>query len=232
MQIKKYVPEFIKKYLKQKQMKKRFPRSEIHSIIIHDNINLGEHCFINTDVLLCSGVNLGDFSYINSGTRVWGGTQIGKFCSISYNCQIGLPDHPTNYISSHPATYGAYHQANLFDFGFEEKEGPIIGNDVWIGVNAVILRGITVHDGAIVAAGAIVISDVPAYSIVGGVPAKVIKYRFDDEKIAFLKKLKWWDLSAEELQKHKKLFSSKDKWIADVHLRGVNSGQPGRRNVP
>lgn len=70
---------------------------------------------------------------------------------------------------------------------------PIIGNDVWIGANAIILQGVTIGDGAIIAAGAVVTKDVPPYAIVGGVPAKVIKYRFSDEVILKLLQIKWWD---------------------------------------
>jgi virginiamycin A acetyltransferase len=212
MNFKRYIPEHILEYIKLHLNKKRFPGRDINSAFIHKNVNIGNYCSINRNVHLNEGVWLGDFSYINSGTIVGKGTKIGKFCSISYNCQIGLPEHPTNYISSHPTTFGDYPLLNLFEVDYKGKEAPIIGNDVWIGGNAVILSGVTIHDGAVVAAGAVVTKDVPPYSIVGGVPAKIIKYRFDNKQIKFLEQIKWWELSIDEILKYRNLFDAKDKW--------------------
>ncbi|WP_299485003.1 CatB-related O-acetyltransferase [uncultured Allomuricauda sp.] len=85
-----------------------------------------------------------------------------------------------------------------------------IGNDVWIGRDAKIMDGVTVGDGSVIATGSIVTKDVPPYAIVGGVPAKVIKYRFDEETIEKLLKLKWWDFSEEKILQNKNFFNEKD----------------------
>jgi acetyltransferase-like isoleucine patch superfamily enzyme len=85
-----------------------------------------------------------------------------------------------------------------------------IGNDVWIGDKVIVIGGITIGDGAVVGAGAVVTHDVPPYAIVAGVPAKVIKYRFDDEKIRKLLDLKWWDWSEEEIKQNREFFISGD----------------------
>lgn len=130
-------------------------------------------------------------------------TIIGKYCSISSDAFIGTQQHPTDYLSTHP---------------FMSVECPIgpkvppenihpyraampchIGNDVWVGRRAIILDGITVGDGAIIAAGAVVTHDVEPYAIVGGVPAKLIRYRFEKNIISDLLELKWWDCDEEFL---------------------------------
>ena len=82
----------------------------------------------------------------------------------------------------------------------KQKAPPVIGNDVWIGMNAVIMRGVTVGDGAIVAANSVVTRDVPAFAVVGGVPAKVLRYRFTPEVIADLQEIRWWDWPSSKLK--------------------------------
>ncbi len=95
---------------------------------------------------------------------------------------------------------------------FEElRPMAIIGNDCWIGENVFYVGGITIGDGAVVLAGAVVTKDVPPYAIVGGVPAKVLKYRYDDDTIQFLLRIKWWNNSIEWLRENWQLMTDIDK---------------------
>ena len=143
--------------------------------------------------------------------------------SLIFSHQIGMHEHPVYAISTSPATYG---RRNLFgmppacdDF----PAPPTIGNDVWIGSLALILQGVTIGDGAIVADGAVVTKDVAPYSIVGGTPAKLIKMRFDKDIITYLAQLRWWDLPPEELKTLRPLFAAGENWVS-FHQRQSTDG--------
>jgi len=129
--------------------------------------------------------------------------EIGSFCSIGPEVNIGgLGTHPTNWLSTHPAFYSTLKQSGKTFAAsdlFDELKLNKVGNDVWIGARALILDGIIIGDGAIVAAGSVVTKDVPPYAIVGGVPAQVIRTRFDLAIIEALLKWQWWHLPDEVL---------------------------------
>lgn len=153
--------------------------------------------------------NIGQMSYVANFTRISNCT-IGKFSSIGPNVKIGLGIHPTTWVSTHPAFFSKGKQAlNTFvsDTRVVESNHVDIGNDVWIGQSAILMDGITVADGAIIGAGAVVTKDVPPYAVVGGVPAKVLKYRFERDDIEFLLRLKWWDKDYQWLSDHVDHFS-------------------------
>ena len=139
------------------------------------------------------------FTSIKEDSTIHVNTTIGKYCSIGKKAEIGVPKHPINYLSSSQVQY--YAEKKYPDYcesfnqvPFEIYEKTTIGNDVWIGSLAGIKTGLTIGDGAIVAMGAIVTKDVPPYAIVAGVPAKIIRYRFDEKTIERLLELQWWDL--------------------------------------
>ena len=138
-------------------------------------------------------------------------TTVGKFTIIARNCVVGLGAHPTNTLSPHSIFYKRnrwkWHDDWCIDTGFRESDKPIvIGNGVWIGMRCLILDGVTIGDGAIVAAGAVVTKDVPPFAVVGGVPARVLKYRFSHEIIDRLLEIKWWNLPDEEITRVKAMF--------------------------
>lgn len=145
-------------------------------------------------------VKMGKYSYIARNTLIQN-TTIGNFCSISEGCNIGMPSHPTSYLSTSPVFLKGnnYLHKNFSLINYNDCPKTIIANDVWIGTGAKIKSGIKVGNGAIIAAGAVVTKDIPEYAIVGGVPAKIIKYRFDKDTINKLNDLKWWDMNEGEL---------------------------------
>lgn len=119
--------------------------------------------------------------------------------------KIHTIDHPTTWLSSSPFQYNVGLQFPDYSHLFEQKKivrpkTTVIGNDVWIGSLSLVRRGLKIGDGAIIAGGSVVVKDVPPYAIVGGVPAKVIKYRFTEEQIAALMQIKWWDMPVSDLK--------------------------------
>lgn len=149
------------------------------------------------------GSSIGSNSYLGNNCSV-SFSKIGKFCSIANDVIIGLGGiHPTNFVSTSPVLYKSKFHINtlsMIDYFDDSYPHTVIGNDVWLGRSVLIKEGVNIGDGAIVAAGAVVISDVEPYSIVGGVPAKLIKYRFPKTLVDQLVELKWWDLDEEILK--------------------------------
>ncbi len=144
---------------------------------------------------------IGAYSYIGEDSKL-DNCIIGKYCSIASDVRILSATHPTRaFVSTSPVLHSNEKQCgvsfvsqNLFDQHLlVNSRALIIGNDVWIGARVLFIGGHTIGDGAVVAAGAVVSKDVPPYAIVAGNPARIIRYRFSEEDIDFLKKDKWWD---------------------------------------
>lgn len=130
---------------------------------------------------------------------------IGKFCMIASDVKFIMngANHLTNALTAYPfAIFGNGWELAMADKAYPDKGDIIIGNDVWIGYNATILAGVTIGDGAIVAANATVVKDVEPYAIVGGNPAKVIRMLFPEEKIAKLLELQWWNWDIEKITRN------------------------------
>jgi acetyltransferase-like isoleucine patch superfamily enzyme len=161
------------------------------------------------DRAIISECEIGSYTYISADTGM-SQVSLGKFCSIGQNCRFGLGLHPTqDLVSCHPVFFSTMKQVGVSfadkDY-FEERKRIFIGNDVWIGESVTIFGGVTIGDGAIIGAGALVNKDVPAYAIYAGVPAKLIRYRFDEATIKFLLEFKWWDRNEEWLKNNFKDF--------------------------
>lgn len=157
---------------------------------------------------------LGDFSYMGEHCCV-ADAQIGRFTAIANHVRIGAPNHPMDRASQHRFTYcPEYYDAQAErDNGFfaeRRADRVIIGNDVWIGHGVIVLPGVAVGDGAVLAAGVVVTKDVPPYTIVGGVPAKVIRARFAADIAAQLQAIAWWNWPLEKLMANLADFQSSD----------------------
>jgi chloramphenicol O-acetyltransferase type B len=162
---------------------------------------------------------IGDFTYCGSYCVIQN-ADIGKFCSIGPNVKIAPGKHPTtSHISTHPSTFN--NQSNFVknfvtENTYKNFENVSIGNDVWIGANCVILDGVCIGNGAIIAANSVVNKIIEAYDIVGGVPAKFIKKRFTDAEIGTLLTLKWWDKDEQWIQEHISKFWSVGEFMDNL----------------
>ncbi len=145
--------------------------------------------------------SIGRYSYATRDCLIHH-AKIGAFCSISENCRLGLPSHPTHLVSTSPVFLEGenYLGTNFSMIKHSPYRTTMIGNDVWIGENAIVMGGVKIGDGAIIGAGAVVTRDVEPYAIVGGVPAKLLRKRFDDDTIAKLLNSHWWELPEEKLR--------------------------------
>jgi phosphonate metabolism protein (transferase hexapeptide repeat family) len=172
---------------------------------------IGRRCEIlaNTRVEYSS---LGDYSYLGENCDV-ADTVIGKFTAIANAVRIGAPNHPMERPSQHRFTYcPEYYEASATRdrafFGDRRAARVVIGNDCWIGHGAIILPNVSVGDGAVIAAGAVVSRNVPPYTIVGGVPARPIRKRFSDAVAERLRRIAWWDWPDEVIFKRLADFQS------------------------
>jgi len=160
-----------------------------------------------TDSPYLESIKIGAFTYFNNSV-VLNVKEIGRFCSIGTNSKLGQEprNHPVSWLATHPFQYDKSSRTrNIVKTGLRydqfTTEPASIGNDVWIGDDVTVMAGVQIADGAIIAAGSIVAKDVPAYAVVAGSPAKVIKYRFDETIIEKLLSLKWWNKDLKNLAK-------------------------------
>lgn len=180
--------------------------------------------FSNTSLSNC---HIGICTYVSRNCKL-SNVKIGNFCSIADNVNTCNGQHPTTgfvttfpsfyYNTSSQIGYSFHYESPLFDTSRrpdgEDQFEIVIGSDVWIGSHALLMPGIRIGDGAIIAAGSVVTKDVFPFSIVGGVPAKVIKKRFTDAQIEKLLKIKWWNKPLNDIIQNYRLFSDIDSFIS------------------
>jgi len=180
---------------------------------IEGKVIVKEHVRMSGVHIAGGNVHIGRYTVINGPNTFIAAKlspiEIGGFCSIAKDVTIQEYNHDVARISTY------YMRSNIFKtdrIGDHVSRGGIrIGNDVWIGGKAMILSGVTIGDGAVIAAGAVVTRDVPPYAIVGGTPAKVLKYRFTPDVIEKLLQMKWWNWPVDKIRSNKDLFWSELK---------------------
>ena len=191
-----------------------FIRNNIIESQIGKRVKIYKPSFINK-------TEIGDYTYVSTNANI-SVTKIGKFCSIGPNLLCGWGIHPTNSISTSPMFYSTRQQNGIAITDkdkVEERKLITIGNDVFIGANVTILDGVTIGDGAIIGAGAVVSKDIPNYAIAVGSPINIIKYRFNENQIAALKRIMWWNFSEDKLQDVEKLFFDVDEFIKKYDIK-------------
>ncbi|OXG08779.1 transferase family hexapeptide repeat protein [Flavobacterium araucananum] len=160
----------------------------------HLLVNPNQGKFLNVEIMssaILSGENeIGEYTYIGFNSIITK-SKIGRYCSIAGNVSIGIGEHKINRVSTNSIFY-----KNPWET-LTEKE-CVIGNDVWIGTNSVIRRGVTIGDGAVVGANSFVNKDVKPFEVVAGAPAKFIKMRFPDSTIERIQKSDWWSKELKE----------------------------------
>jgi len=176
-------------------------------------VTIGRCCEVLGDTAI-EYTELGDYSYLGPGCMV-ADASIGKFCAIAAQVRIGAPNHPLDRPAQHrftycPEYYSADAQRDHAFFRERRADRVVIGNDAWIGHAVIVMPGVKVGDGAVLAAGAVVTRDVAPYTIVGGVPAKQIRERFNRAIAAQLSAIAWWDWPAETIFQRLPEFQSGD----------------------
>jgi phosphonate metabolism protein (transferase hexapeptide repeat family) len=187
------------------------PTSRLVKCDIGDWTDIGPNCTLME-------TSLGDYSYL-AGDAQMIYSDIGKFCSIASHVRINPGNHPMGRVTQHHMTYrrveyglGTSDDADFF--GWRREHACVIGHDVWIGHNAIVMPGVSVATGAVVGAGAVVTRDVGPYEIAVGVPARVIKKRFDDATIDAMMRIAWWDWERAELERHFDLLNDPVAFVA------------------
>lgn len=190
-----------------------------HSHFEGSNVLSDHATFLNSSMGYASYV--GERSFIKN-------TSIGRFTCVATDVLTVAGNHPIEqFVSVHPAFYSTAKQSGFTyvkedkfpDFKYLEPQKSLsvkIGSDVWIGARVTILEGVEIGDGAVVAAGAVVTKNIPPYAVAGGVPAKVIKYRFTDDVIQKMNAIRWWERDLSWIEEHAELFGDVDEFLKRV----------------
>ena len=189
----------------------RYRRRRFQKLVAKGRVFMGDHSYGVPEIHVYDG---------DDNTRV----VIGRYCSIAAGVNILLGgNHPTDRVTTFPIR-SKFSLPSAGSDGYPSSKGDIrIGNDVWIGFGSTIVSGVVIGDGAVVAAGSLVVGDVPAYSIVGGNPAKVIRMRFDSAVVNQLLRLRWWDWDSDKVVERVAELCSEDAEQALVRLISAES---------
>ena len=200
-------PSGIQRYLHRRRLRRRHGLVDLGpdpGLQIAENVRFGVNCRVSNPVYI-AGSTIGDYTYIETGCRI-SAADIGRFCSIAPYALVGLAEHPTgDFVSTHPMFY-----RRLPEFGYDavhegshrELQETTVGHDVWIGVGACVKGGVSIGHGAVIGAGAVVTRDVPPFAVCGGVPARVLRYRFDEPTITWLLEVAWWERDIAWIKAH------------------------------
>lgn len=182
----------IKYYLSKTFKKLRFSSIRYSSLASTSKIESGTS-FVNS--------SLGRHSFCGYDCDIFY-TDIGNFTSIASGVILGGAEHPISWVGMSPVFYKGRDsiKKKFIEYDLPAPKRTFVGNDVWIGRNAIVLSGVNIGDGAVVGAGAVVTRDVPSYAVVVGNPARIIKHRFEEETIENLIKTRWWDLPDEKIE--------------------------------
>jgi acetyltransferase-like isoleucine patch superfamily enzyme len=217
-------------------IKRHFPvlRSVKHYVrsvtlkLSNDHLFLGRRCVVaettfgryvraGNEVILSSS-HIDSYTYVGDGCVI-NRTTIGKYCSIATGVQLGSGSHPTDtFVSSHPIFY-LYRPVFGWDYVVSdhapEYAPTVVGNDVWIGTRATIRDGVRIGDGVVIGAGALVLNDLEPFGIYVGIPAKLVRFRFEPAQVAFLKHCQWWNRDEAWIRKNAAKFRGVNDLMRD-----------------
>ena len=199
------IKRILKRILKPKRktiLRKGLLKYSVDAQISRANIEAQEGAFIDAHVKISGNLSIGRGSTIGRLGIIYGDVSIGNFCQFAPNVGLYSRNHPVNYLSMYTNSY-------LFDGRLKQRnmnKKIEIGHGVWLGHGALILSSVKIGNGAIVAGGSVVTKPVPPYAIVAGNPAKIIRYRFNEETIQEIEQLDWYNKPMEELKSIEQLF--------------------------
>lgn len=188
--------------------------------LIIDSLNISRDCHFEGENQVRRGVSigpncsLGKRSYISGPNTTINSAKIGRYCSIAMGVKLGLDEHDYTKVSTHPFLYSSiFGSFTSQRNSVQKKAAVVVEDDVWIGCNAIVMRGVKVGKGAVIAGGAIVTVDVEPYAIVGGVPARLLGYRFNENIRNSLLNIDWCSWSDDKISDNYEGFTQIESFI-------------------